>query len=117
MKTPPVRWRDATSDASPELREVMDYACSAEPGQARVEALTAAVLAQLPAAAAPPAASTTAPHAAAAGAGAKLLVVSAIAAALGAGAWWTQRDAPARRAPDASVEAARQEIGELAGRS
>lgn len=46
--TAPTRWKDANSEVSAELREVMRYAHACKPDAAQLTQLTAAVIAELP---------------------------------------------------------------------
>lgn len=105
----PVRWKDAGSEASPELRSIMQHARAQAPDAAQIEALTACVLAQQPA----PAPTLTAQGAlstggALAGAGSGLLVLAALGA-IGASLWWALPDRAStsrtRRPVPAQVEA------------
>lgn len=93
----PVRWKEDGSEASPELRSMMQHARAQAPDAAQVEALTANVLAQLPAA--PGALSTSA----GVGMGTKLSLLAAALTALGASVWWSlPQQEPASHAPSAT---------------
>ncbi len=91
-----VRWKEDGSEASPELRSMMQHARAQAPDAAQVEALTANVLAQLPAA--PGALSTSA----GVGLGTKLSLLTAALTALGASVWWSLPQEPASHAPHAT---------------